>query len=124
MRKNLPPHQLLGKLGEEYAVSYLTSLGYTLLERNYSIHYGEIDIICLDGKTLVFVEVKCRQTDRFGLPEESVTPKKLREVIKTASWYRQTHRGLPSLERIDVIGLIMNNIGQTSYLRHIINVTG
>ena len=68
----------LGLLGEQIASKYLENLGYKIIERNFVSKLGEIDIVALDpstssGQVLVFVEVKARWSEDFGLPEESIT---------------------------------------------------
>ena len=79
--------QELGKLGEELAASYLQEKGYRLLERNYRCRLGEIDIVALDGEVLVFVEVRCRTSGRFGLPQESIRREKQAKLRKLAQYY-------------------------------------
>ena len=76
-----------GSYGEELAVKYLKSEGYKILERNYRIRGGEIDIVCMDGEYLVFVEVKARWSHEYGLPSESMTPWKIKALLKTAQFY-------------------------------------
>ena len=115
--------KLLGNTGESIATSYLQRKGYRIIERNFKARYGEIDIICIYQNTLVFVEVKTRIGQEFGLPEESVTPRKLREVVKTAQYYLAAHTGLPENLRIDVIGIELNNCEDVVYFNHIENVT-
>lgn len=78
---------LTGGQGENLACSYLKSQGYKILERNYRIRGGEIDIVCQDGDTLVFVEVKTRYSHEYGPPSESMTPWKIRYLLKTAMFY-------------------------------------
>ncbi len=115
--------QRLGKLGEDLAVSYLQKHGYRIIERNFKKHYGELDIIALKDNTLVFVEVKTRIGDAFGTPEEAVTPWKLREVVKTAQYYKTLHPKLPESMRIDVIGVQMDEVGNVLLFNHIQSVT-
>src|SRR3989339_682645 len=79
--------QKLGDLGEEIASNYLKKKGYKILERQYKSQYGEIDIIAEHKKTLVFVEVKARRSDDFGLPEEAVDERKLEKIIATGNCY-------------------------------------
>ncbi|TSC53980.1 MAG: putative endonuclease, partial [Microgenomates group bacterium LiPW_16] len=93
----------LGKRGEELAVRYLQSHGYRILTRNFRSKFGEIDIIGLDGKILVFIEVKTRWSKKFGPPEEAVTPWKLKSIIKTAYYFKMLHPELPESLRIDVV---------------------
>ncbi len=83
-----------GVIGEDIALKYLLSKGFTLVERNYRRPWGEIDIIVKTSSKLVFVEVKAIEAlegewDKvlqFNRPEERVTPqkiKKLRKVVQT-----------------------------------------
>ena len=97
----------LGKKGEEIAVRFLKNKGYKIIETNFRIRGGEIDIVALDGQTVVYVEVKTRTNQRYGLPEESVTPWKLNFLKRAAKFYRNNrkHLSLPLLERIDVVAV-------------------
>ena len=101
-------HNDLGKLGEEIAVQYLTSKGYKILERNwYNIH-KEIDIIARDGKFLVIVEVKTRQTNEYGDPDIAVTRKKQRMLIAAVNSYIfQKHFEIET--RFDIISIIFRD---------------
>lgn len=98
-----------GKYGEDLACDFLKKQGYKIIERNFRIRGGEIDIVALDGNTLVYVEVKTRTSHQFGLPEESVTPWKLRFLERSAKFYRANRKRLnvPDLERIDVVAIDM-----------------
>ncbi|OGG31239.1 hypothetical protein A3A63_00285 [Candidatus Gottesmanbacteria bacterium RIFCSPLOWO2_01_FULL_46_9] len=115
--------QVLGKTGEDLAVSYLQKHGFRIIERNFKARYGEIDIVSIDSGVLVFVEVKTRIGDEFGKPEEAVTPRKLREVIRTAEYYSLCHGGLPEAMRIDVIGIQLTPDGKVVSFNHIRSVT-
>src|SRR3990167_11056303 len=97
--------KIKGDIGEEFACKYLVENGYKILERNFRIRGGEIDIIALDGKTLVYVEVKTRTQKFFGLPEESVTFHKIKFLQRAAKFYRNNRKNLPQLERIDVVSV-------------------
>lgn len=113
----------LGKLGETLAADYLTKRGFHILARNFYIRYGEIDIIALNDDTLIFIEVKTRIDETFGLPEEAVTQRKLKEIIKTAEYYKMTHRNLPDLMRIDVVAIELHSDDSLKAIRHIENVS-
>lgn len=113
----------LGKIGEDFACEYLLRHHYTIIERNFQKRYGELDIIAIKGKTVIFVEVKTRTGRYFGLPEESVTPRKLREVIQTAAYYKLLHPELPESLQIDVIAIELETDETMKAFRHIENVT-
>ena len=98
----------IAKLGEDVACDHLKKLGFKILERNYRKTYGEIDIIAIEKNVLSFVEVKTRTSDLFGSPLESITPWKLRSLIKTAQYYKMTHLNLPESLRIDAVSVIIN----------------
>lgn len=115
--------QLLGKSGENLASTYLQKQGYQIIDRNFKARYGELDIVCIKDDMLVFVEVKTRMGDEFGLPEEAVTPRKLREVIKTSQYYVAIKSGLPEALRIDIIAIGLDTDNRVTYFNHIENVT-
>ncbi len=73
-------NKITGNRGEELACEYLEKKGFLVVERNFSTRYGELDIICLDGEILVFVEVKTKVGHDFGEPEEMVSKSKLGQV--------------------------------------------
>lgn len=121
---NLPTkRQQLGKLGEDLAVTYLQKQGFKIIDRNFKKRYGELDIVALDGLTLVYIEVKTRIGHAFGLPEEAVTPRKLREVKHTTLYYKMLHPELPDSLRIDVIGIELDQDYNLVRFNHIPNVT-
>lgn len=77
----------LGARGERQARKYLRHSGYKILERNYKCPFGEVDIIARKGDTVVFVEVKTRLSDIFGLPKEAVTQNRMYRYKKAADYY-------------------------------------
>jgi len=115
-------NQSTGKIGEDLSASYLQKQGYRILARNYKARYGEIDIVAVKDAVLVFIEVKTRSDDSFGAPEEAVTPRKLREVVQTAEYFKLAHADLPDAMRIDVIGIQLSG-PKVTYFKHTQNVT-
>ncbi len=97
--------QEMGKFGEELAAKYLVSRGYRILLRNYRLRTGEIDIICTQNDTIVFVEVKARRSCRFGTPEEAVTKKKMEHIRQTAFAYLAEQNIRYKSMRFDVIAI-------------------
>ena len=95
--------KLLGRTGEDRAAHHLAGRGFRILERNFTAPYGEIDLIALDGDTVVFVEVKTRTTDAYGAPELAVDRRKQERMVKAALGYlkRRNLHQMPC--RFDVV---------------------
>lgn len=100
----------IGKYGEDLACEFLKKHNYKIIERNFRIRGGEIDIIARDDETLVFIEVKTRSSHRFGLPVESVNFYKLRFLERASKFYRLKRRNLPEQERIDVVSVDLSDV--------------
>lgn len=97
----------LGERGEDAAAAYLERAGMTVVERNWRVPAGEVDIVALEGETLVLCEVKTRKTAAKGTPEEAVTPAKQRKYRKLAAAYVQ-QAGISSVSvRFDVVTLLV-----------------
>ncbi len=116
----------LGAYGEDLACAYLTEHGYRILARNWRCRNGELDIVALDGDCLVGCEVKTRSSQRFGAPEESVTPTKvarLRGLV--AQWLAQCAPTRlprrPRDTRLDVVAVELPPRG-AAILRHLVGV--
>lgn len=73
-----------GYYGEAIACKVLEKRGYRLVEKNFTIRGGEIDLIIKKEQELIFVEVKTRRNDRYGSPLESITPQKQRRIIRAS----------------------------------------
>jgi putative endonuclease len=116
--------QTTGFSGESAAASFLQKKGYKILQKNFKIRYGEIDIIAIHKNTLVFIEVKTRSSEDFGSPLEAITPWKLKSVIKTAEVYQLSHKNLPELLRIDAVAVTMKPDGKVDSIEHVENITG
>ena len=111
--------RLLGIKGEDLATKFLKRKGYRILSRNYKTPLGEIDIIAEDGETLVFVEVKTRTDNSYGLPFEAVNHKKQEKLRKIALYYlkNRLRKDVPS--RFDVLSIQAG--GGKSEIEHIID---
>jgi putative endonuclease len=97
--------QQIGKTGESIAAQFLRSKGYRILEQNYRTGLGEIDIIARDRKTLVFVEVKARNSRDFGYPKSAVTPRKQRKISMVALQYLKATEQTRAKARFDVVAI-------------------
>ncbi len=81
----------IGDVGEDVAVQHLVSHGLSVLERNFRVKGGEIDVVCRDGKTTVFVEVRCRKHGSFGGAAHSITATKQKRLILAARHWLARH---------------------------------
>lgn len=101
--------QSVGRLGENLAAEYLQQRGYTIQKRNARTPYGELDLIATQptnaGNVTVFIEVKTRRSNQYGLPEASITPQKQAHLLAAAQSYLQAQSGLEDDWRIDVIAI-------------------
>ncbi len=97
----------IGQDYEQHAERYLQQQGLSIIEKNYRCRAGEIDLIMRDRSTLVFIEVKARNTSRFGSPAQTVTKAKQQKVIATAKHYlAQKKIGEKYAVRFDVLGIL------------------
>jgi putative endonuclease len=109
MEKDLIQSIDLCRFGEEEACRFLKKKGLKILERNYAIRAGEIDVVARAGKTMVFIEVKTRSSSALAKPYEAVGFRKRKKLKSAARMYIQ-ERNLRNLEyRFDVISIIINS---------------
>ena len=95
----------LGQEGEDLAAGFLRKKGYKLVERNYRCKTGEVDLIVLDRKVVVFVEVKTRSDHSFGSPFEAVEARKQRKMIQAAQNFLHERKLHQRDARFDVVGI-------------------
>ena len=113
--------QEVGKRGEEAARKFLKKRGYRIRETGFRCRHGEIDIIAQQKDYLVFVEVRSKSNLDFGTPEESITQAKKEKLIASALTYTTTHQHIPSLWRIDVVAVELDDRGKTKRIELIEN---
>lgn len=112
-----------GNYGEDLAYKYLQKMGYKIIERNYRIRGGEIDIVAREGDTLVFVEVKTRWSREYGFPVESMTPWKIKALLKTARFYIQKISWGDREYRLDFVGVDFTESKDNPKIELIKNIT-
>jgi putative endonuclease len=81
-----------GRRGEELAIAYLEKHGFSVIEKNWRYSRFEIDVIASKNEMLHFIEVKTRRSFDYGLPEESVSFKKINNLLKAGAQYQYQHR--------------------------------
>lgn len=113
----------LGEQGELAAVSFLQERGLKILQRNFRIRGGEIDIIAEDQGTLCFVEVKTRRSGRYGGAQESVSWFKKNRLIKAGLYYLSLQDQPDRDARFDLIAITFRNASpQITWIRNIWDV--
>jgi putative endonuclease len=109
-------HNAKGSAAETLAMTYLQAQGLRLKERNFRTRNGEIDLIMLQEATLVFVEVRFRQSSDYGAPVETVTPQKQQRLISAAQHYLQRH-ALDMPCRFDIVGISGSRAERIEWIR-------
>ncbi len=104
-RRRLFPELTLGQMGERAAERYLKRLGYIIVARGERDDLGELDLVAVDGRTIVFVEVKTRRGDLAGRPAEAVDEAKQRRITRLALAYLKRHDLLDYSARFDVMAV-------------------
>lgn len=99
------PGKPLGARGEAAAARYLRRLGHKIIACNDRSRPGELDLVTLDGETVVFVEVKTRRSRDVGHPVDAVTPAKQRRLTRLAVTFLKRHGLLESPARFDVVAV-------------------
>jgi len=112
----------LGTWGEDYACEFLQSKGYRIIERNFHIRGGEIDIVAQDGDNMVIVEVKTRSGDNFGTPLDAVTKNKQRLLMRAIREYRHVRDNYGRYVRCDVIGILLDRVHMRVRIEHVKDV--
>jgi len=101
--RSTDPRHDLGKRGEDLAARYLQRLGYRIIARRERVLRGDLDIIALDDRTVVFVEVRTRTDTLHGHPSETIDSRKQRRIATLANAYIRRHRLEDCRVRIDVV---------------------
>mgnify|MGYP003340870558 CR=1 FL=1 len=107
-----PSLRELGEIGEIRACEFLSRKGLRILDRNWRIKSGEIDIVAEQDSVIVFVEVKTRRSSAFGHPLEAISIEKAARLQRMALAWLATHQRLGNEYRIDAIGMILGRSGE------------
>ncbi len=111
----------LGLQGERAAERFLKRQGYLIVARGERGRIGELDLVAVDGRVVVFVEVKTRRSDVAGLPEEAVTPAKQAKLTKLALAYLKRHDLLENSARFDVVSVTWPQESRRPNIEHLVN---
>ena len=108
----------LGQRGEAAAAKYLKKKGMTIVARSDRGRLGEIDLVAVDGRTVVFVEVKTRRSHDTGHPADAVDDDKQRRLTRLALSYLKQHRLLECPARFDVVAVTWPDAGRQPRIEH------
>lgn len=111
-----------GAFGEKQALKYLQDNDYSFLTANFRTRNGEIDLICKQGDTYVFVEVKTRSSDRFGQPYEAVGFTKRNRMKRAIDYYLMQNNLNNCTIRADVISIMIGPDQTVKELKHFKNI--
>jgi len=105
----LSSKKLVGKIGEEMALSYLKEKGYQLLEKNFYCRWGEIDLIFKKEDKIIFVEVKTRVGDKKGKPYEAVNFYKIKDLKRAINFYLLTKNYFQYKLSLEIVSVVLNS---------------
>ena len=111
----------LGRRGEDAAARYLRRLGYTIVARGHRDQIGELDLVAVDGRTLVFIEVKTRTTHEAGHPADAVDEAKQQRLTRLALSYMKRHDLLECSARFDVVAVTWPDPKRPPVIEHFEN---
>lgn len=114
-----------GKLGEQIGRQHLIEKGYQIIKSNFQTRFGEIDLIAVKDKRLIFIEVKLKIGDQFGTPEEMADKHKIRRVQQIAQIFLKDNPSLASRfpqYQIDVVCLVLNPDQSINRISHWENI--
>src|SRR5205809_3857325 len=119
-KRHMAADHALGRRGEDIAHRFLQRAGIVIVARNYRLSSGsgEIDLIGWDQDTLVFIEVKSRQTDEYGSPDRAVGREKWSHIVRTARDFAR-HAEVPwEKVRFDVINVVFSTPPSVVHMRN------
>ena len=112
------PRKSLGDRGEDAAAKFLKRHGYHILARSLDSPLGEVDIVAVDGRTVVFVEVKTRRSHDAGRPEDAIDSRKEQRMTQAALGYLKSNRLLDYSSRFDVIAITWPDDSRKPTIEH------
>ncbi len=115
------PAKTFGARGEREAERFLLRKGFIIVYRGYVNRFAEIDLVAVDGQTLVFVEVKTRSSDIAGRPDEAVDSNKQDRMTKAALTFLRQNNLLESRARFDVISISWGDASDKPVIEHFEN---
>lgn len=125
-KRHMTADHALGRRGEDIAQRFLQRAGFIIVDRNYRMASGggEVDLIGWEGDTLVFVEVKSRQTDEYGAPDRAIGPGKLSSLMRAAREYTRHAEVSWEKVRFDVVNVVFSAPLAITHFRDVLALGG
>ena len=125
-RRHLTEEHALGRRGEDIAHRFLQRAGIVIVDRNYRMSSGggEVDLVGWEADTLVFVEVKSRQTDEFGAPDRAIGPQKQNSLIRAAREYSRHAEVRWEKLRFDIVNVVFSTPPAVTHFRDVLALRG
>lgn len=111
----------LGFLGERVAEKFLKRKGYQIVARGQRLRGGELDLVAVDQRTVVFVEVKTRRSNEAGTPAEAIDARKVQHMTRAAMVFIKRHSLEGYSSRFDVVAVSWPEAGKAPKIEHFIN---
>jgi len=111
--------RILGRQAEDIALVFLKKRGFKIIDRNFRCRLGEIDIVAVDGREFVFVEVRSSNNSMFNDPSESITGFKINRLRNLALFWFNVHNAQDYRMRFDVIAIVFNREAKGVEINHI-----
>ncbi len=108
----------LGERGERRAARHLRRLGYKIVATRHRLRYGEIDVVAVDGQTVVFVEVKTRRTEAGIRPADAIDHVRRRRMTRAATAFLKSHNLLAYAARFDIVEVVWPIDARRPTIRH------
>lgn len=109
---------VLGRRGEDRAAAWLSRQGFVVVEKNVRSRRGEVDLVCFEGATLCFVEVRARRSETHGTPAATVDGRKQRRIAHAALSYLARFQGELPICRFDIVEVSGTGRGSASFRLH------
>ncbi|MEM8945095.1 MAG: YraN family protein [Planctomycetota bacterium] len=118
LSRRLEPKSL-GERGEQAAARFLRRIGYKIVFTRHRLRFGEVDIIAVDGQTVVFIEVKTRRDAALGRPAEAVDYQRQQRQTRAALAFLKSHGLLEYASRFDVVEVVWPHEHRRPMIRHL-----
>ncbi|MFH1827519.1 MAG: YraN family protein [bacterium] len=116
-------NNIKGVFGEKIATQFLQSRGYSIIDKNFKVKFGEIDIVAIKNNVIHFIEVKSKSSTLKGKPYEQVNKNKLKKIKQVSLLYSKINHLSGLKQSIDIVSILLNNDSNNHEIEMFENVT-